>query len=151
MNRYDQRVKELGGKPSYRLNIRRPIALSEAELVALEHELGWLLPADYREFLRDFGGFSFDDFEFYGVMPGEVLDLLEWHQFYYQRDVMPAELMPIAIGGGGNNLCIAVSGQNRGAIYFWIMEEATMPGSYDNTKFVANSFDALMQSDYLRV
>lgn len=150
MNHYDERVKELEGNLSYRLNVRQSIMLSEAELRALEHELGAPLPAYYREFLRDYSGINIFGFNFYGVMPGESLDLLYMHQHYHQHEIMHSELAPIAVNIGGNHLCIALSGSRKGAIYFWILEEATVPASYDNTELVAESFDALMQSDHLQ-
>lgn len=149
MNCYDERVKQLGGRLSGRLRRTQPQSLSEAELAALEYALGEPLSEDYREFLKDYGGYSIGRFNFYGFMPDEALDLLDFHELYHQRDVMPAELVPIGVDLGGNHLCIAISGNNKGSIYFWRLQEATVPASYDNTDFVSSSFAAMLQSSYL--
>jgi SMI1-KNR4 cell-wall len=149
MNKYDQRVKELDGRFSRALQIKQPLSLKETELMWLEGILCHRLPTDYGEFVRDFGGFRFPLFDFYGVIPGETLDLICMHLHYHRREVLPDELAPIAVGGGGNHLVMSLAGENLGVIYFWIADEATVPPSYDNCEFVAASFDDLMQSDYL--
>ncbi|RYZ84237.1 MAG: SMI1/KNR4 family protein [Proteobacteria bacterium] len=149
MNRYYERVGELGGELSGKLRFDPPAIPTEVDLNNLEKVIGVSLPADYREFLKEFGGFDIG-FEFYGVMPGKQLDLLDWHELYHRREIMVEELMPVAVNLGGNQLCIALSGENKGAIYFFILTEATVPASYDNCELVASSFDDLMYSDYLK-
>lgn len=57
MNRYAQRVQELGGKPDPETS---PVGASEEELAEVERQLGEELPPDYREFLREFGGYDID-------------------------------------------------------------------------------------------
>jgi hypothetical protein len=57
-NRYDDVMHALGARFAYASRGLQPASLSEAELVEIESELGHSLPEDYREFLRDYGGFT---------------------------------------------------------------------------------------------
>jgi hypothetical protein len=57
MNKYAQRVQELGGSPHPDTS---PVGASEEELAEVERQLGEELPIDYREFLRGFGAYEID-------------------------------------------------------------------------------------------
>jgi hypothetical protein len=146
MNKYQNQVVELQGKPSSKFI---PPAPSNSDLIALEAEIGVPLPADYREFVREFGGYDLGRFEFYGVLPDRHLDLLDWHRNFHDEWGMPEDLMPIANDMGGSQLCIAISGDDIGAIYMWILQEPAEPGTYDNCERIAGSFHALMHSNFL--
>lgn len=57
-NKYDKIVEQLGGRFAY-ASISSYAPISEPQLAKFEAVLGCFLPADYREFLRDYGGFGF--------------------------------------------------------------------------------------------
>jgi len=57
MNRYDVKMHEFGvWRPESITAYGTPVSISESALASFESELGYSLPADYREFLRDYGG-----------------------------------------------------------------------------------------------
>jgi hypothetical protein len=55
------------------------------------------------------------------------------------------DLLPIACDGSGNIICIALSGGDRGTIYFWDWYEEDVPPSYENVYFLAGSFDLFLE------
>jgi hypothetical protein len=65
MNRYDKKMQELGGQFYGASRGESPITLTDDDLAEVDHELGYQLPADYREFLRNYGGYDVSpDFRF---------------------------------------------------------------------------------------
>jgi hypothetical protein len=137
---------------------------TEEQISRFESTLGIQLPVDYSAFLRQTNGghpepdafpiqnnpfdthaliawfFALDDKGIYN-------DLLSNINAY--SDLIPADLMPIAIDPGGSFICIATGGENRGAIYFWDEAERYPPGQipdYHNIYFVAHSFNELLNS-----
>jgi hypothetical protein len=136
---------------------------SEADLNAIERQLGVTLPLEYRAFLLSCNGgypepsaFSIlrgSNSEwgvinrFFAVHGGEYDDLLEHAEMYRER--VPPDLLQIANDPGGNLICISVSGANLGKVFFWSHEEEAdegEPPSYENLHFVANSFHELLDS-----
>jgi hypothetical protein len=158
--------------------------LTEADLSAFEQENKVLLPSDYRAFLLKHNGgepqpadFDYSDgtelmsggvqefFAIYikpetetGLSPN--LNLASQFRIYKRMGIprMPDELMPIGDNGGGNKICLCVSGEHTGCIYYWDHEmECTGGGTYedgtpitmwDNCHFVANSFTEFLDSLY---
>ena len=58
-NKYDGIMRALRGKFSARYEGEQPVSLPEEHLAEVEAQLGYSLPSDYREFLRDYGDFHF--------------------------------------------------------------------------------------------
>ncbi|RYZ82243.1 MAG: SMI1/KNR4 family protein [Proteobacteria bacterium] len=87
----------MNGEFSGKLSSYPPARLTEADIMALEATIGNRLPADYREFLQDYGGYRII-FSFYGVMLGRQLDFGDWHQLYHED-----EIIPIAVNIGAIN------------------------------------------------
>jgi hypothetical protein len=139
VSRSRQRLAELGFRilhPSERI-----AGDVEPLIRQFETTIGAQLPGDYSEFLRDHGGAFLDDlyeapitepghpgeyacprgfFGFY--QPNEQgvphsLDLRARYQQFKPR-VRPG-LVPIAHAIGGNLICLAVSGSDRGSVYYW--------------------------------
>ena len=130
--------------------------LTEEQLNVVQTELGLSLPLGYRQFLLEHNG-GYPDAgvfrlptgrremvdRFLGVHDGEYDNLVKYHKIY--RDRLPFDLMPIAHDPGGNLICIGVTGERNGRVFFWDHEEEaeenTLPTG-QNVSPVANSFDA---------
>lgn len=81
--------------------------------------------------------------EFFGI--GQSPDLLERHRFYQGR--VPGDLLPIADAEGGNLICLALTGEHRGAVFFWDHEwesEEDEPPRYENVHRIAPDFDTFV-------
>lgn len=156
------------------------VPVSEHELQSLERQIGAPFPEAYRRFVATYGasrfrhglGFSlapppsgeagsprrgvFD--RFYGaVNPSKKTWSLAWAIKTY-RERMPESVVPIGADGGGNQIVIGVSGNERGNLYYWDHEnewdeedftEEGLPVPPDlklqNLHIIASSFD-----DFLR-
>jgi hypothetical protein len=137
--------------------------LSDVQIATLENQLGVSLPPDYASFLREHNGgapypnvFPISGFDldhqgtlayFFGVKPGVPTDLVNNARVFRNR--VPPELLPVAAGVFGDLICLAVSGPDRGKVYFWFHEEESDDGeapTYDNVYFVADSFTELITS-----
>ncbi len=135
---------------------------AEASIAGLESALGHSLPPDYRAFLSTHNGGrpnpagfrvgppgqSYSDAEvhyFYGI--GTKLSNLEQHIEIY-KGRLPAELVPIASDTCGNVIALALSGDRRGAVFFWDHEKetGTDPAGWGNVTEVGPSLDAFLAS-----
>jgi cell wall assembly regulator SMI1 len=165
-------------------NNRRYPMLTKTDISAFEQENAVLLPDDYRAFLLKHNGgapnprwFDCSDgtdvvhsavesfFSIYtkpetetGLSPN--MNLTRTIRLYKRTGTsrMPEELIPIGEDGVGNQICLCVSGEHTGCIYYWDHEmECTGGGTYedgtpvtmwDNCHFVANSFTEFLDSLY---
>ncbi len=157
MNKYENRVRELGGRFYLRQEFE-PHPLSETDLASVETKIGYPLPADYREFLRDFGGYRFwasfplrhgpDDYEegdvgiMFGFRMGSY-DLVGFHFDSLLNEVIAPELLQLTRDEMGS-VCLFLDGPRKGKIYLWYAEEVRAPYDYANLYFIANSFDEFM-------
>lgn len=121
-----------------------------------EKLIGASLPVDYRQFLNDHNGgkpspsdFNISEEEgegsihhFYGLHDGPNYANLE-ASFKVYRERMPSTMIPIADDSGGNSICLGISGDDFGRIFFWDHEseadEEEQP-YYKNITIIANSF-----------
>jgi cell wall assembly regulator SMI1 len=101
-------------------------------LRAFEVQIGAMLPEDYRAFLIAYNGgtvsptsFRISEAEgdstlarFHGLHDGPTWARLDAAVAAY-RGRIPAWLLPIAADEGGNAICIGLTGEDRGRIYFW--------------------------------
>lgn len=146
------------------VDIRRSfIPLDEADIAAIEQELAVQLPPDYRAFLLESNGgrpasnvFTYTRPDgptagivdwFLGIHTGDNESLRRYVRRYKGR--MPANLLPIAEDPFGNIICLAVTGDDTGRVYFWDHEyEASEgePPATDNVYRIADSFSAFLAS-----
>lgn len=127
--------------------------ISSEILDQLEIELGLPLPVEYRRFLllhnggrpapnvfqTKNGSLEMVDW-FLGLHEGEHDSLRKYVNCYKSR--LPSGLLPIAHDAGGNLICISVSTENKGWIYFWDHEKEALERetpTYDNITLVAES------------
>jgi hypothetical protein len=139
---------------------RSPI--SEEDLAALERQLESPLPPEYAAFLRTQNGGSptpdtvtvqawpqggpDTDVRMlygYGSDPrGDTYDL-RWNLDCYVGR-MPSGLLPIATTSCGDQLCLWLTGDLRGAVVLWDHQAEHHPPTHSNLHFVAPSFTAFL-------
>lgn len=138
--------------------------ISEADLVQFESKWQIELPAQYRLFLRRYNGgypdptdFSFKSGKsgsslscFFGVKESGELSLDDALSTF--KDRIPKRMFPVADDQGGNLICISLSGQDAGNIYFWNHEleaDATQGFTTETTNnliLIADSFDEFIEN-----
>jgi len=138
--------------------------LDERELTSFEKEHGLSLPAAYREFLlATNGGRPERDLMairglkgnpvgrihvFFGLKDPIESCNLDWNLAVF-RDRIPASLLPIATTEGADQVCLSVTGERAGAIFYW---DGYARAGERNLYFLANdfaSFIASLQKDEL--
>lgn len=137
--------------------------LNEEDIAKLEILLGISLPIPYKNFLLSHNGghpklagfyiqnnpsdnHGLIDY-FLCIKEKDIYNLLTWIKRYKNR--IPSDLIPIAVDPGGNLVCLTVTGNNIGKIYFWDHEEEADEGEtpgYANIYPIANSFDEFVGS-----
>ena len=75
-----------------------------------------------------------DDPGFYGTY--EI-----WLNF---KDIIPPGLLPFADNSGGSQYLIDTRPGTSGQIYFWRLGYGTLPPSFDNIAYVADSFEEFL-------
>ena len=115
------------------------LPLSETEIAEFEALVGAKLPIEYRQFLLEVGGASFNasiwpiepredysDRELFDILFGgkgeKHYDL--WSAYARHNDVVPAQMIPIGENLFGDQFCLAVKGAERGKVFFWCHDEA---------------------------
>ncbi len=154
----------------------RFVPMSEGELRAIEHEVGATLPSAYRAFAQRYGAsmtngltmfssivhlpeyITKDGWALFGSFFGasseeyDGANSLAWNVENY-RDRIPAWLLPIGDDDGSDVICLAVSGRNRGKVFFWDARqemgeqekiELGAPDRHKNIYLVADSFDEFL-------
>jgi hypothetical protein len=102
-----------------------PGAASHRALRKVEKVIGADLPSQYREFLAKHGGgrpvpATFRVGEGIGGTINEFYDidgLSDTYRVFQGR--IPAHLLAIGYDGCGNQVCLAVSGEELGSVWFW--------------------------------
>ena len=127
----------------------------EAAVREYEALIGHSLPADYREFLLNTNGGKQPEPESFRVETGEKSMMSVFFpigrrgtfydlggQFLTMRDELPGGVIPIGQDIGGNPICLAISGEDAGAVLFMDHEAETGSHSdgWDNLYFCARSF-----------
>lgn len=160
MNRYHYLMQELTDFGDAPLEKQSPNPVSEEELDAVEKSLGSSLPPDYREFLRQYGGFnvhkSFSIPESHSSGRREDIGgFLDAKSPFAHRPSMESydellPLAPIAIGFGEKGyILLALSEVEKGCIYFWDRGENPSNVESENIHLVANTFDDFIKSLHL--
>jgi hypothetical protein len=139
-----------------------PGTLTEQDLAVFEAKIGQRFPDDYRQFLKQYNGgrpeprsFSEQNGKpcssvhyFLSVNGKEFVDMIEEIRSYAGR--LPTRFTPIAYDSFGNVICLSMSGDDRGAVYFWDHEreadetEGESPETIGNVTLIANSFSEFL-------
>jgi cell wall assembly regulator SMI1 len=163
MNKYSDVVAKFDGKFVFELSGESPVKATDSDLNDAEQEIGFPLPEDYREFLRDFGGYRLwalftsqnrprsgeehSAGNLFGLNIGYSCNLVELYKTDLVNKVISPELLPIT-GDEEGKVCIFLDGPQKGTVHFWVSEELVVPYDFSNLYFVANSFDEFMRSLY---
>ena len=155
--------------------------LTVAEVSELESSLGAEFPETYRHLLARYGAAGFERYVKFPVVKGvSVMDMMKGEMpaeiallpfgMFYGSDAngyglikhiktymgrMPESLIPVGGDGFGNQICLCISGQQRGKVYWWDHENEwdeddyeddygePMPpeAKFQNVYLVAESFD----------
>lgn len=75
--------------------------------------------------------------------PVEITNLGWCYQALSKR--IARDLLPVASDGSGSLICIALSGDDRGVVYFWDWYREEAPPSYKNLSFIAESFSQFLE------
>lgn len=149
--------------------IERQSDISIEEMKQAELKLGFSLPDNYKEFLFKYNGghpikdgcpmlesftkneynYSTDIAWFFSVYDGEYNNLVK--EYLAMRKRIPSELLTIACNSGGDNICLSISGANKGRVYFWFHENENPELNnawYENIFLVANTFEDFINSMY---
>lgn len=129
--------------------------LNETRLADFEINLGVRLPEDYRKFLMDHNGGipepstfwikdgidSSEVFQFYGIHDGPEWLSLE-NYIIGKNFGIPEHLLAIGDDGTGNTICLGISGNKKGVVYFIDHEIHPFeePNSYTGVTRIADSF-----------
>lgn len=136
----------------------RAAAATEARVGAFEAQIGARLPEDYRQFLLRYNGGKplpsgfrlalrtgpYTDsmvHALYSLYDGEFDNLED--RVRWQR--LPPGVIKIGCDPGGNGICLVLTGERRGQIWFRDHEREAHPPDWSNMDFVAPSFDAFMR------
>jgi hypothetical protein len=123
------------------------IPMTEAEITAVEEELGVRIPEAYRKFLATYGASTFNgaspenpyivfrslkplpphitrsDKALFNVFYGKGKDERDPHgllvriRFFSGR--MPESIIPIGDDGGAGQMCLGIKGAEAGKVYYW--------------------------------
>jgi hypothetical protein len=136
---------------------------SQDQVEAFEAEIGTILPDDYRQFLLRSNGGKIDwhelltpEGELANVVISQVgglceepdLSLRAARRNYQGHELqIPRALLWIIGDLGGNAICLGLTGNYRGRVYFWVHDEQPDPEEWDgevetagNVTLLANSF-----------
>ena len=114
------------------------------------------LPEDYINFLLESNGGEaepnfFDDrdlnyigvSEFFGLEEKKEYSLLKQKEFYSYR--VPKDYLPIASASGGNLICLGISEDKFGQIFFWDHENEVNEGETPWEKNIVKVIDTFSQ------
>jgi hypothetical protein len=141
--------------------------LEPAKLDALEQRLAIKLPEEYRRFLLaqnggrpnpavfDFigdGGRSENSrvHFFLSIYDGKYSNFeIVFKIFKIRAKRIPTELIPIAHDSFGNQICLAISGKHKGAVFFWDHENENPEGNepwWNNIHLIKPSLQEFLDS-----
>lgn len=129
--------------------------LKDEDIMRLERRLDIKLPELYRDHLLKHNGgypnnacFSAEQgtgsciHYFYAIYDGEYSNFYEYYFIYkVEQQRMPNNIIPVAYDESGNQICISVSGDDLGVVYFWDHEEETQPATYENLYKISDDFN----------
>lgn len=143
------------------------LVASDERIARFESSAHLQLPDEYREFLKRYGNTAFEDYVvypfidrecpwaengyggisvFYGLDAGPY-DLEKRFSSHVNR--IPSDMLPIGVDGGGNLICLAFTGPDRGSVFFWDRDAEPEPEERDlrtNVYLIARSFDDFLKS-----
>jgi hypothetical protein len=146
------------------------LLVGEERIARFEGAAHLQLPGEYREFLKRYGNTAFEEYIRYPFIDKEcswanngyggmsvfygldgIYDLEK--EFANHIGRIPSDMLPIAEDGGGNLVCLAFTGPDRGSVFFWDRDAEPEDGEQDlrtNVYLIARSFDDFLKSMRLK-
>jgi hypothetical protein len=136
--------------------------VTESDIQAFETHLNARLPEEYRQFLMqhnggkpepsvfrvDIDGFPNEDrITCFLCLSDTEHDSLSRYLKKY-RDRIPVNLLPIALPLAVDLVCLSISGDDYGTVYFWDHNWESDELDYTNVHFIAHSFNELLNNLY---
>jgi hypothetical protein len=134
--------------------------VNDTDIDKLEADLGFALPLEYREFLKDHNGglpenylFVDDDDEiavrFFGIGLGPEFDYDDVLATLQRlEDRIPAGFMPIGADPGGNLVLLGTEGDRKGRVFYLDLDaEPGAPSSVRQLSQSLRSFAETLQRD----
>jgi len=82
---------------------------------------------------------------FFGIGRDIEADCLDWN--FYECTLVPDPLFPIGNSSTNDLICLSLSGETRGGVFFWdAMVELTEFPSFANVYKIANSFSEFVEN-----
>lgn len=147
------------------------VEITEEDLLAVEENLRIKFPADYKAFIiKSNGGTPIDNlmFDFIDVVTNDEnnSDIREFFIFYKEENQKYDNIMtiyhimqneeqigrgyfPIADDSGGNTICICVSGEDYGKVYFCDHELEDAETGHLVMSKISNSFTEFVDNLYI--
>lgn len=137
-------------------------SVGDAAISLFERFLEIRLPKEYRRFCLKYnggrpepgrfictasGGRSLVQYFYRFNSPNNYDDMIWAFKVFKGR--MPEFFLPIGCDPGGNQICLAVKGQNYGQVFYWDHDFEVDDGcdpTEENLTFVAPNFDAFLNS-----
>lgn len=143
------------------LKFRTPgFPAEEKDISNLETRLGYVFPPDYRAFLLRVNGGYQPNLEVFDIGNGEgtmlkdlyslggegIHDLARHIEFL--ADDFPSGVIPVGQDGFGNDICLGISNDNYGEVYFHYHDrgKADPDDEFEPAYFVAHSFQEFLKS-----
>jgi SMI1-KNR4 cell-wall len=136
-------------------------SINDEDIRILENNIGISLPEDYKEFLKRSNGgrptpkyFPIQGFtnnpvgqvqDFFGIDDPVQSCRLDWkYKMFLGR--IPKNLFPIACEDGGSLVCLSLSGQDKGCVYYWDFYGQTNLQNHDNVFLITETFQGFLDS-----
>jgi hypothetical protein len=134
--------------------------LTDSEITKFEWRWNIKLPQKYRDFLLQYNGgtvqpdifrYEREDSPDAGFILSFFLPINQKYQFNIEHYLeiyagrIPKAFLPIADTAGGDPICLKITGDDIGSIYFWSHEHESEEEDYlDNLYYVAKDIDELL-------
>lgn len=125
------------------------------DIKEFEKEFNLSLPESYKTFLLENNGGNAEP-DFYYLSDEKCVGI---SSFYTLEEIksdltdfslkFTSNIVPIAIDGGGNIICISASGEDKGKLYLWWAENCAdedEEATYDNLSLIADNFDEFINN-----
>jgi hypothetical protein len=142
------------------------VTVTRKDISSFEEKLKISLPISYKNYLLRCNGGNPDDGTysmsenidgdeefsgidwFYSISNDYTTSLEKNINTFYGR--VPYDMIPIGEDGGGNQICLGISGERYGKVYFWDHDWESDEDEpwYENVYLIANSFEDFINKLY---
>ncbi len=138
--------------------------ITNEDILVFESKFGFSLPPEYTALLLQHNGGSFHvDYPFYQIhghasqhegmlqcffalAPGDPIDLERIYSVHCDR--LPEPLLAIGSDPGNNLICIGLTGEYVGKIYFWERTKEESQPTFNNVYLLSESLNEFIENLY---